>query len=142
LRPGSLVVDVGCGPALPYSRPPGVYIVGVDPSFESVRANKDVDLRIYGTAGKLPFNDGSVDAVVCLYSVHHMVGHARSRNVPIVREALREFGRVVKPGGDVLIFEIDPWWPFWVAQQALWDPARRLLGRSLDMHFWSSSSLA
>jgi ubiquinone/menaquinone biosynthesis C-methylase UbiE len=141
LRPGAVVVDVGCGPALPYSRTPEAFIIGVEPSFESIRANRDVDLRVYGTAGALPLPDRSVDTLVCLYSVHHMVANSRQANVNLLRGALREFGRVVKTGGDVLVFEITPWWPFWLAQQLGWNTARSVLGRRLDMHFWSAKVL-
>ncbi|MBV9329807.1 MAG: class I SAM-dependent methyltransferase [Chloroflexi bacterium] len=140
-RPGSVIVDVGCGPALPYQRTPDPFIIGVEPSFDSIRANTGVDLRVYGTALALPLPDRSVDTVVCLYSIHHMVGATRRANLSLVQGALREFGRVVKPGGEVLVFEIEPWAPFWLAEKMAWNSARNVLGRKLDMHFWSADVL-
>lgn len=138
LRPGSVVLDVGCGPALPYSKHPDCFLIGLDPSLESLRANKTVDLRVHGTATALPLPDHSIDVILCFYSIHHMVGRTVSENEAIVTEALKEFARAVKPGGQVFIFEISPWSPFWLAQRGLWNLARRLLRSKLDMYFWSA----
>ena len=141
LRPGSVVLDVGCGPALPYSKDPDCFLIGLDPSLESLRANKTVDLRVYGTAAALPVPDHSIDTVLCFYSIHHMVGETVKENQAMVARVLREFARVVKPGGQVFIFEVSPWLPFWLAQRAVWDVARHLLGSKLDMYFWSPRRL-
>jgi SAM-dependent methyltransferase len=141
LRPGAIVVDVGCGGALPYERTAEPFIIGVEPSFESIRANRGVDLRIYGSGAAMPLPDRSVDTVMCLYSIHHMVGATRQFNVSLVQAALREFGRVVKSGGQVLVFEIEPWAPFWYAEKMGWNTARQVLGSKLDMHFWSADAL-
>src|SRR5205085_4400628 len=46
-----------------------------------------------------------------------------------------------KPGGHVLIFEVNPWLPFWWFEQAAWNGVRQLLGRKLDMYFYSASAL-
>jgi hypothetical protein len=47
---GAVVVDVGCGPALPYRRSKSWFLIGVDMSYESLRANTDVDLPVYASA--------------------------------------------------------------------------------------------
>ncbi len=41
---GAVVVDVGCGPALPYRRAQPWVLIGVDLSYESLRANTEVDI--------------------------------------------------------------------------------------------------
>jgi ubiquinone/menaquinone biosynthesis C-methylase UbiE len=143
LRPGAIVLDAGCGPALPYQRSADYFLIGLDPSYKSIRANTDVDLRVYGSATSLPVPDNSVDAILCLYSVHHMVGQSVETNHEIVRSVFHEFGRALKQsGGDLFIFEVNPWRPFWVLEQLVWNQARRVLNSTLDMYFWSESSLS
>jgi hypothetical protein len=76
-----------------------------------------------------------------MYAVHHFAGSTIGETHQIVRAAFGEFGRVLKSGGELLVFEVAPRFPFAAAQSALWDLAKRLLGRRLDMFFWSSGSL-
>jgi ubiquinone/menaquinone biosynthesis C-methylase UbiE len=142
LPPGAVVLDVGCGPALPYKRRSDYFLIGLDPSYQSIRANQDVDLRIYGSATSLPLPNESVDAVLCFYSIHHMVGQSLRANREIVTGAFGEFGRVLKSGGELFLFEVNPWFPFWLAETLVWNRARRAMGSKLDMYFWSGSSLA
>jgi len=142
LAPGAVVLDAGCGPALPYTKDPGCFLIGIDPSIESVRANEALDLRVYGTAAALPIPNHSLDAVLCFYSIHHVVGSTVRDTHADVRKVLSEFSRVIKPGGHLLIFEVSPWWPFWLAEQMTWDTAKRILKSKLDMYFWSAASLS
>jgi SAM-dependent methyltransferase len=136
-----VVVDVGCGPQIPYRKGADVLLIGVDPSFESLLANKSVDLPVYGSSDALPLRDKSVDLVLCFYSVHHMTGETLIENVIAVDNAFREFGRVVRPGGSLLVFDLSPWWPGAVLGNAVWNLARRILGKKLDMYFWRASAL-
>jgi ubiquinone/menaquinone biosynthesis C-methylase UbiE len=142
LRPGQVVLDVGCGPSLPYSRPPGVVVVGLEPSFNSIRVNRDVGLRVNGSASAIPMADASVDLVVCFYSIHHMVGGSIEETRANVGRAFREFGRVLKPEGSLFVFEMTPIGPFSLLQSLAWNAIRRMAPRTLDMYFWSASSLA
>ena len=142
LRPGQVILDVGCGPSLPYSRPPGALVVGLDPSFNSIRANGDVGLRVNGSAAAVPMGDASVDVIVCFYSIHHMVGSTMEETRRNVAQAFKEFGRVLKPEGALFIFEMTPIAPFYALQRLLWNAIRRLAPGTLDMYFWSASSLA
>ena len=141
LRTGDLLIDVGCGPDLVYAKEPGWKVIGVDPSLPSLKANAKLDLRVFGTAERMPIADASVDAVVCFYSVHHMVGKTIGRTTENVRAALTEFRRVVRLGGSIIIFDMSPWWPFWVAQKIAWNGVRKVLGDRLDMYFWRSTAL-
>jgi SAM-dependent methyltransferase len=142
LSAGQVVLDVGCGPSIPYSRPAGTILVGLEPSFESIRANKMVDLRVNGTALAVPMRSESVDVIVCFYSIHHMVGRDIAETRDNVARAFKEFGRILKPGGSLFIFEMTPIGPFYGVQQLLWNSVRRFAPKILDMYFWSASSLA
>jgi SAM-dependent methyltransferase len=137
---GAVVVDVGCGPALPYRRATTWTLIGVDPSYESLRANKEVDIRVYGSATDLPLPDHSVDAVVSLYAIHHFGGQTRRENEGRVARGFAEFGRVLKPGGSLFIFELSPWWPVWQVQCASWNLVRKVIP-SMDMFFWRERRL-
>jgi ubiquinone/menaquinone biosynthesis C-methylase UbiE len=136
LRAGSVVLDVGCGPSLPYEKPADCFVIGLDASFHSIRANRVVDLRVYGTAAALPLPGRSVDTIVCFYSVHHMTGANVRENRATAARAFAEFARVLKPGGELLVFEVSPWRPVWQVEKRLWNPARRALGARLDMFFY------
>ena len=116
-------------------------VIGLDLSYESLRHNTDVDVRLYGSATSLPLPAGSMDAIVCFYSLHHLVGQTVHENEALLRAALREFARVLKPGADLLVFEIAPWWLAWKVQRLAWNVARQKLGRSLDMFFWRRQTL-
>ncbi|HEX3729643.1 MAG TPA: class I SAM-dependent methyltransferase [Opitutaceae bacterium] len=141
LRPGMRLLDVGCGPSLPYAKPAGVELIGLEPSFQSLRHNAALDLKIAGSAYAIPLADASIDVVVCFYAIHHMVGRTVAENEANVRTAFAEFGRVLKPGGRLLVFEMTPGPLFGAAQALLWNTARRALGAKLDMHFFSRAAL-
>jgi SAM-dependent methyltransferase len=141
LRTGTVLLDVGCGPSICYKKPAGSFLVGLEYSFPSIRSNRDVDLRICGSATAVPFGEGAVDLVVCFYSLHHMVGETVRESVAIVEKVFEELGRVVKPGGHLVVFEMRPWWPFRLVQGLCWDVARRVLGGKLDMHMWPQEAL-
>ena len=136
----SVVVDVGCGPRLPYQRSQRYFLVGVDASFESVRLNEEVDLRIFGSASCLPFKDNSIDVIVCFYLLHHLTGHSVSENCANLRNAFREFARVLKGDGHIYVFEVIPIPPLFAIQWVVWDLVRRIYPR-LDMFFWSTRLL-
>lgn len=136
-----VILDVGCGGALHYSRPLDSRVIGLDLSLRSLRQNKDVDVAAYGSATDLPVGDQSVDRVVCFYAVHHFVGASTSENRQVVERAFAEFGRVLRRGGQLLVFDLSPWWLVWRAQRLVWNGARRVLGTRLDMFFWRASAL-
>lgn len=140
LKPDMTVVDIGCGPSVGYRRPPGL-LIGVDPSYELIFANRTVDVRIFGGAQALPIATASADVVVCFYSIHHMIGRSIRETRENVHAAFGEFKRILKPGGKVVVFEVNPYWPFWIAEQLFWGLTRRLFGRAIDFYFWSRRGL-
>ena len=138
LRPrlGAVVLDVGCGPSLPYAKPDDCFVIGLEASFESIRVNRALDMRVYGTAAALPLPDQSVDAIVCFYSLHHMTGQSVEENRATALGVFREFGRVLKPAGELLVFEVSPWEPAWLAERTFWNRAKQVIGGRLDMFFY------
>jgi SAM-dependent methyltransferase len=94
-RPGSRLLDIGCGPAAWASlvAERGVQLVGMDLSQEMVEtARKRHPTATFeqGDAEALPFADHSFDCAVCNYSINGLPHPERG-----VAEALR----VLRPGG-------------------------------------------
>lgn len=141
LEGAKVILDVGCGPRRLYESSRESLTIGLDPSYESLRNNKDVDLRVHGSATALPLATASIDAVVCFYSLHHVVGATVRDNEALIRAAFREFARVLRHNGRLVVFEVAPWWPAWALQRVSWTAARRLAGPMVAMFFWSSKRL-
>ncbi|MDP9343088.1 MAG: methyltransferase domain-containing protein [Actinomycetota bacterium] len=102
LGTGDRLLDVGCGTgrAVRLAAPGVESAVGLDVSRGMVERARylsaDIDnVRfVEGEAGALPFDDGSVTAVLCTSSFHHY---------PDPAAAAREMGRVLTPGGRLVI---------------------------------------
>ena len=114
VKPGSKVLDVGCGPAsltLAAKRKSGPTgeVCGVDASPQMIaearkqarKAHLEIDFR-NAVAEKLPYEDNKFDAVVSRLVFHHLPGDLKE-------QALAEIYRVLKPGGTCLVvdFELD-----------------------------------
>lgn len=101
LRPGERVLDVGAGTGVSTEElgRSGAFAVGADLSIGMLsaghRARPDVPL-LAGDALQLPFADATFDAVTISFAL---------RNVVDVEGALREFGRVTRPGGRLVVCE-------------------------------------
>jgi len=100
------VLDVGCGTGLLAGRIqrelPGTAVVGCDFSsgmLERASRNAAGVPLARGSAGALPFRDGCFDAVVSTEAFHWF---------PDQPAALREFHRVLAPGGRLLVSLIHP----------------------------------
>lgn len=141
IKPGDVVLDIGCGPTINYAKPADCVLIGLDPSLESIRANKAVDIRIFGGAENAPLADKSVDRIFLFYSIHHMVGKTVEENTANLAASLRECGRVMRDNGSLMVFDMSPWWPAWQAQKLGWNTARGVLADKLDMFFWRESAL-
>jgi demethylmenaquinone methyltransferase / 2-methoxy-6-polyprenyl-1,4-benzoquinol methylase len=104
LVPGARVLDVACGTglmSLAASRltKGKVTLIGVDPSpGMSAHARAKVPLEYHeGVAEVLPVPDAAFDFVMMGYALRHVTDWDR---------AFREFARVLRPGGRVLLLEI------------------------------------
>jgi demethylmenaquinone methyltransferase/2-methoxy-6-polyprenyl-1,4-benzoquinol methylase len=110
-RSGHRVLDLATGTAdvaiQVARRHPDVTVVGLDPSANMLAVGRDkiaagalvprVTLE-QGDAQALPFGDASFDSSVMAFGI---------RNVPDRAAALREMARVVRPGGRVVILELN-----------------------------------
>src|SRR5215211_5580347 len=118
-QPSGEVLEVGSGPgrlAVRLAREaPGVTLIGVDISdvmFERATrraAGAGLSERVrfeVGDVAALPLSNGGFDGVVSTLSLHHW---------PDPASGLAEIFRVLKPGGEALIYDLAHW---------LWLPAR------------------
>ena len=90
------VLEAGCGEKSILSRcqSPLKHLVGLDPILDSLRENPHVTWKVRGVVERLPFPSGTFDAVHCDSVFEHVDDPAR---------ACREFHRILKSGGKVLI---------------------------------------
>lgn len=99
LRPGEKVLDVAAGTAVSTEelQKSGAWCVACDFSRGMLAAGKHRDVsKVAGDAMHLPFADATFDAVTISYGL---------RNVHDFKAALREFARVTKPGGRLVVNE-------------------------------------
>ena len=137
LHPGAAILDVGCGPGtitidLARRVRPG-QVIGIDASSDVVaqaaglaasEGVANVEFRV-GDAYSLEFEDATFDVV----HAHQVLQHLRR---PV--DALREFRRVLKPGGVVAVRDVD-------YGGVIWNPPSAGLTRWLelyhDVHAWN-----
>lgn len=107
LQPTSEVLDVGCGPgvlaAAVAARCPGGRVVALDQSPDRARQAGVALSRwdgsaVVGDAAALPFPDASFDLVYCRFLLEYLREPAL---------AVREMARVCRPGGRVLLQDLD-----------------------------------
>jgi len=100
-----------------------------------------VDVRLHASATRLPIASRSVDAIVCFYSLHHLIGASVAENERLIRGAFGEFGRVLRPNGRVVAFEVAPIWLVARIERLLWNTVRRAFATACEMFFWEPSTL-
>jgi len=98
----SLICDAGCGPSGHIGRyvfDKGIQVVGVDISDKCIELARHYNPKMrfeQGDIGNLAFDDGSIDAIISFYSI---IDTPRR----YVNRIFREFHRVLKPGGNLLV---------------------------------------
>lgn len=112
VSPGERVLDVGCGTGaatrtLAQRVAPNGRVTGIDPSGALLKITREladkaglgalIELK-EADCRKLPFPDGSFDAVMAATTLSH---------VPGPEQALAEMVRVTRPGGRVGVFDVD-----------------------------------
>jgi demethylmenaquinone methyltransferase/2-methoxy-6-polyprenyl-1,4-benzoquinol methylase len=104
LKAGMEVLDVGCGPALTAQGALDVVgatgrVIGLDPSIGMLREAKRGPCRqlVQGVGELLPFPDARFDFLSMGYALRHVAD---------LRVAFREYRRVLRPGGILLLLEI------------------------------------
>jgi demethylmenaquinone methyltransferase/2-methoxy-6-polyprenyl-1,4-benzoquinol methylase/phosphoethanolamine N-methyltransferase len=113
IEPGMNILDVGCGTGsltVAAKKKQGIEgnVVGIDPSSNMVelaqqkadKAGVGVEFRV-GVIENLEFDDDHFDLVLSSLMMHHLTDDLKEIG-------LREIQRVVKPGGKLLIIELDP----------------------------------
>ncbi|MEE6261602.1 class I SAM-dependent methyltransferase [Plantactinospora sonchi] len=111
LRGGQQLLEIGCGTGnLLRSlgrRHLDVDALGIDPDPAALRRARRKAARIRqpiryerAFAGELPVPDDSFDRVLSAFMLHHLAEEERTR-------ALREVGRVLRPGGELHVVDVD-----------------------------------
>jgi SAM-dependent methyltransferase len=96
---GPLIADVGCGDASHaggWARARGREYVGFDVSTAAVEMSiaQGYDVRLIDDAATLPLESASVDTVMCMEVLEHLL---------FPSDALREIRRVLKPHGTLIV---------------------------------------
>jgi ubiquinone/menaquinone biosynthesis C-methylase UbiE len=96
LRPGSRLLDAGCGRYLRFCREfaPIAEVVGVDLEESFDTNNRQQPFAVRGDIGALPFPSNHFDMVISRSVLEHLDDPAA---------VFREFFRVLRPGGQVII---------------------------------------
>jgi ubiquinone/menaquinone biosynthesis C-methylase UbiE len=113
---GTVVLDLGCGPALllpALARVlPRARFVGVDPSKPMLEVAKGVldgaGPGVYelleGSAEQIPLEDGTVDVVVTLLNLHEWSD---------AEKGMGEVRRVLTTGGTLVLMDVNRGFPYW-----------------------------
>ena len=128
LRPGSRVLDLGCGRGgvLEELGTAAGLAVGLDPDLRSLFEHRAADVvsRTCGTADALPYRGESFDLVCCSWVLEHLPRPAR---------VLSDVARVLVPGGDLVFVTPNSVHPLLLLNRVLgWTRGRlvkRLYGR-------------
>ena len=110
IRPGDIVLDLACGPAIQLAQiaqfHPDVQFIGLDASPKMLEiagrtiaeaALGNVTLQQGDMTRLTNHQDQSIDCVTCTMSLHHL------GDVPQLHATMREIRRVLKPGGGLYL---------------------------------------
>ncbi|KAM4709653.1 putative tRNA methyltransferase 9B [Discoglossus pictus] len=98
-KPGSLIVDIGCGTGKYLSVNSEIYNLGCDycePLVEIARNNK-LEVMVCDNLN-LPFRDQCFDTVISIGVIHHF--STKQRRV----RAIKEMARILLPGGQIMMY--------------------------------------
>lgn len=99
-------INIGCGVDRNFTElaRPGITLVGLDIVPALLRHLKKaggMDIGIAGAVHRLPFRDNSFDCVCCIDLIHHEWKREK--------EILAGFSRILKPGGILILEDINAW---------------------------------
>lgn len=102
LAGAATLLDVGCGPGTFARRAAERFshlgVIAIDPSRDFARPHTSIQVARAGGEA-LPLETGTIDIALCLSSIRYVRDQAAT---------LRELRRVVRPGGRLVIVELDP----------------------------------
>jgi SAM-dependent methyltransferase len=106
------VLDAGCGRAGIMQDHHGetTFLAGTDADMSSLRDNSRLHAGALADLGALPFADASFDIVGSTWVMEHL-------EEP--EEAFREIGRVLRPGGHLLLLTPNAWSPVTLLNRAI-----------------------
>jgi ubiquinone/menaquinone biosynthesis C-methylase UbiE len=139
--PEARVLEVGCGPghlSIALTKRHAFVVTGLDldpAMIDRARANAERSIAagerhptfVVGDVASLPFDVGAFDVVVSTFSMHHWDDPSAG---------LAEIGRVLRPGGRALIWDLRPGSAihlFIARHHDLPDPVKHLEGSSLSL---------
>ncbi len=97
-------LDIGCGSGNYTSKLQelGLSIIGIDPSIEMLQKarsnNSNIEYQL-GIAENIQLPDNSIDGIIAFLTIHHWTN---------IEKGFQEIGRVLKPGGRLVIFHSTP----------------------------------
>lgn len=97
-----VIVDVGCGPQSWMLAGAGIERgtkIGLDLD-PDISHNRDVHYVAFAPAERLPLKSNSADLIISSYVIEHLEDPG---------EAFREFARVLKPGGKLIVWAANKW---------------------------------
>ena len=100
LAPGSVVLDLACGPGelLELLHAGGYRGIGIDLSAGMLAAARSRPILVQGDAARLPVADASVDGIVSGFAM---------RNFASLADVFAEAARAVRPDGRVAFLDVD-----------------------------------
>ncbi|XP_075052250.1 putative tRNA methyltransferase 9B [Mixophyes fleayi] len=98
-KPGSLVVDIGCGTGKYLSVNSDTYNLGCDYCEPLVEIGRNNNLEVMVCDNlNLPFRDKCFDTVISIGVIHHF--STKERRI----RAIKEMARVLLPGGQIMLY--------------------------------------
>jgi SAM-dependent methyltransferase len=126
---GSLILDAGCGTGTFAGRlrDIGYRVLGIDASIGMLAGARNREVPVaQAIAQRLPFPDDTFDGFVSVAVLHHL------GSTDMVRRAIDEMIRVLRPGGRAVIWDhnpLNPYWPILMARVPQDDGSERLVPR-------------
>lgn len=110
--PSGRVLDVGCGTGTLAARlaAAGFTVTGLDPSqgmLDVMAESAPAVERVRGEGSELPFEDETFDVAITVAALHHVA------DPDDVRATLVEMVRVLRPGGQIVVWDHNPRNPYW-----------------------------
>lgn len=98
LKPGSILVDIGCGNGKYFNLNKNIFHFGGDTCSKLNEICKEHGEVLRFNCLSLPFCDNIADAIICIAVLHHLSNDQRRQ------KAIKEIYRILKTGGRALIY--------------------------------------